>query len=79
MTLLAHWDLIEADLHQVYGIDVEDIPMMQRRTWRWLRTRIMGLLDVPPVFLQVYVGEKSWLEVIPQTRIGYALYPPGRE
>ncbi|MEU9557973.1 hypothetical protein [Streptomyces fumanus] len=43
--------LIEADLHQVYGIDVEDGRadgtggILQRRTWRWLQLRILGLLS----------------------------------
>ncbi|MGQ4358570.1 hypothetical protein [Streptomyces sp. SAS_272] len=36
--------LIEADLHQVYGIDVES-GILQRRTWRWLQLRIIGLLS----------------------------------
>ncbi|WP_018251876.1 hypothetical protein [Salinispora mooreana] len=42
--LLAQWALIEADLHDVYGIDVEDRTLMQTRSWRWLQTRIRGLL-----------------------------------
>ncbi|MYU21193.1 hypothetical protein GTY84_04935 [Streptomyces sp. SID8352] len=42
--LLAQWPLIEADLHQVYGIDVED-GVLQRRTWRWLQVRVLGLLS----------------------------------
>jgi hypothetical protein len=32
---------VEADLHQVYGIDLGD-PLL-RRSWRWLKLRIAGL------------------------------------
>ncbi|MFG2059663.1 hypothetical protein ACGFI9_37195 [Micromonospora sp. NPDC048930] len=42
--MLTHWRLIEADLHDVYGIDVEDRPLMRDRSWRWLEIRISGLL-----------------------------------
>jgi hypothetical protein len=43
-TLLTHWSLIEADLHSEYDIDVEDRQLMRHRSWRWLETRIVGLL-----------------------------------
>lgn len=36
--------LIEADLHQVYGVDVES-GVLRERTWRWLQLRILGLLS----------------------------------
>ncbi|MEV5537459.1 hypothetical protein AB0L13_11415 [Saccharopolyspora shandongensis] len=36
--------MIEADLHEVYGIDVE-AGILRARSWRWLRTRIIGLLS----------------------------------
>jgi hypothetical protein len=42
--LLEQWALIEADLHDTYGIDVED-GILRRRTWRWLQIRILGLLS----------------------------------
>ncbi len=43
--LLAHWALIEADLHEAYGIDFEAEPsVLVTRSWRWLRVRITGLL-----------------------------------
>ncbi|QJT07164.1 hypothetical protein G9272_32040 [Streptomyces asoensis] len=42
--LLAQWPLIEADLHQVYGIDVES-GVLAQRTWRWLQLRILALLS----------------------------------
>lgn len=38
------WELIEADLHQVYGVDVES-GILRERKWRWLRLRITGLLS----------------------------------
>ena len=29
----------------MYGIDLDDRQLLQARTWRWLRARILGLLD----------------------------------
>jgi hypothetical protein len=40
------WDLIEQDLHQYFGIDVGDPDLLANRSWRWLRTRIVGCLGV---------------------------------
>jgi len=37
--------LIEADLHQLYGIDLDDRELLRARTWRWLRVRILGLME----------------------------------
>ncbi|MFI6266161.1 hypothetical protein [Micromonospora sp. NPDC051006] len=42
--MLTRWSLVEADLHDVYGVDVEDRDLMRARSWRWLETRITGLL-----------------------------------
>lgn len=42
--LLEQWLLVEDDLHQVYGIDVAT-GILRERNWRWLRTRIVGLLS----------------------------------
>lgn len=41
--ILTHWLLIEADLHQTYGVDVETPGLLAARTARWLRTRIVAL------------------------------------
>jgi hypothetical protein len=41
--ILAHETAIEADLHQVYGIDYEQV--LDTRSWRWLSLRILGLLS----------------------------------
>ncbi|MGW0134823.1 hypothetical protein [Streptomyces sp. NPDC003299] len=43
--LLDEWPLIEADLHEVYGLDVEAPGLLDTRSWRWLRLRILGLLS----------------------------------
>ncbi|MGR6921133.1 hypothetical protein ACU635_43415 [[Actinomadura] parvosata] len=42
--LLTRWELIEADLHSEYGIDLDQSAVLRGRSWRWLRTRIAGLL-----------------------------------
>lgn len=44
--LLDEWRHIECDL-QDRGIDVDDDQLMTTRSWRWLRTRITGLLADP--------------------------------
>lgn len=41
--LFERWALVEADLHQLYGIDIDDPALMGARNWRWLRTRIIAL------------------------------------
>lgn len=42
--LFEAWELVEADLHQHFGLDLDEIP---DRSWRWLRVRIRGLLYDP--------------------------------
>ncbi|GHE38826.1 hypothetical protein GCM10018785_05460 [Streptomyces longispororuber] len=41
---MEQWPLIEADLHEVYGIDV-GTGVLRGRSWRWLKIRIPGLLS----------------------------------
>ncbi|MFE7017554.1 hypothetical protein ACFVAQ_45045 [Streptomyces sp. NPDC057651] len=43
--ILGEWPLVEADLHEVYGIDVGAPGLLAERSWRWLRVRILGLLS----------------------------------
>lgn len=38
---------MQADLHEVYGIDTADEHLMTTRSWAWLATRIRGLLNHP--------------------------------
>lgn len=40
-----HWNMIEADLQEVYGIDIES-GVLGTRTYRWLIVRIAGLMSV---------------------------------
>jgi hypothetical protein len=37
--------LVEADLHEIYGVDVGAPGLLAARSWRWLRVRIYGLLS----------------------------------
>lgn len=67
--ILTHWADVEADLHERYGLDVEDDDLMTTRSWRWLRTRITGLLKIPPT---VTPDGRA----IAATRVGLALFPP---
>ncbi|MYX36723.1 MULTISPECIES: hypothetical protein [unclassified Streptomyces] len=43
--LLEEWALIEADLHEIYGIDIGAPGILTGRSWRWLRLRVYGLLS----------------------------------
>lgn len=41
--LFSRWPLVEADLHQVYGIDLDNAVQLRSRSWRWLKIRLVGL------------------------------------
>ena len=45
LDVFEHWEHIENDLHQWYGIDVGD-GILERRTYVWLMARVSGLLSV---------------------------------
>lgn len=49
---------------------------MTARSWRWLRIRIIGLLEQPASVVAYQVGDVMKLAQIPATRIGLALNPP---
>lgn len=38
--------MIEADLHERYGIDLDEPGLTRARRWRWLQVRIAALLAV---------------------------------
>lgn len=63
--LREHWDLIERDLQDV-AVDVGDL---QGRSWRWLRERILGLIDRPFSF-------DSFGQPVYANRLQQALYAP---
>lgn len=44
--ILANWDSVETDLHDVFGIDCES-GILVDRTWRWLNLRILDLINRP--------------------------------
>jgi hypothetical protein len=41
--ILEHWDLVEADMHERYGIDLSAPGLLTQRSGRWLAVRICGL------------------------------------
>lgn len=43
--LTDHWDLVDADLHEIYGLDSEDPVVLDERTWGWFKRRLIGLLS----------------------------------
>lgn len=65
---MRRWSLVEADLHDRYGIDLDEPGLLERRSWRWLRVRVEQLLTVPP--------SQYGRAAIHNTRIGHALAPP---
>jgi len=73
--ILNAWDECAADLHERFGIDVEDDELMLGRSWFWLKDRILALLATPPT-VQVKVGKKSKHVILPATRLQWALNPP---
>lgn len=50
--------LVAADLHSVYGIDLADRDLLRRRTWPWLRNRIVGLLSADTRIARALTPEK---------------------
>lgn len=60
----------------MFGIDVDDDALMAARSWRWLRARVLSLLDRPPRYLTFQSGDQMRIESVPTTRVGYALTPP---
>lgn len=44
--ILEHWPLVVRDLAEHARVDVYD-PALDARPWPWLRTHILGLLDIP--------------------------------
>lgn len=43
--ILDEWPLVEADLHETYGVDIAAPGLLDTRSWRWLRVRVLGLLS----------------------------------
>jgi hypothetical protein len=54
--MFRQWGLIEIDLQDI-GIDVEDPDLMERRSWHWLRKRILGLLSKPSRLRAALISE----------------------
>jgi hypothetical protein len=55
---------------------VDDKALMQSRSWRWLRARVLSLLDRPPAFMSFQINGNPRLVQVPSTRLGYVLNPP---
>ena len=43
--MIENWGLLEADMHEVYGIDVSEPGVLSGHSGRWLSRRIAGLLS----------------------------------
>ena len=71
--ILRHWRYVEADLHETFGIDLDEPGLMQSRSWRWLKRRIEQLLTRPP---SIVIGPNGKSLTIHGTRLALALDPP---
>ena len=49
--------MIEADVQERYGIDLSEPGLLERKTGRWLRVRIGGLLAVDSRLRAVAIPE----------------------
>lgn len=57
--ILTRWALVEADLHETYGIDLGERDLLRARSWRWLRVRILGLLAADTRIARAFAPEPS--------------------
>lgn len=44
--MLEEWNKIENDFQQHYGVDLTDPLVRRRRSWRWFKVRLIGLLQI---------------------------------
>ena len=44
--ILEEWELIEADMHEHYHIDLAEPGLLTARSGRWFRTRVRGLFGI---------------------------------
>jgi hypothetical protein len=44
--ILEVWDFVEQDLHQYFQVDLGNPEFLDNRSWRWLRTRVVGCFGV---------------------------------
>lgn len=51
--------MVEADLHECYGLDVGDETLMATRSWRWLRARIVGLLAADTRITRLFTPQEE--------------------
>ena len=67
--------MIEADFQSAYGIDLSEPGLLDRRSARWLRVRISGLLA--PSTTETLIGAKGAV-LLPKctSRLYLALFPP---
>jgi hypothetical protein len=38
--------MVEQDLHHFFGVDLGDPEYLDNRSWRWLRTRVVGCFGI---------------------------------
>ena len=61
-------------MHEHYGIDLAEPGLLERRSARWLKVRIGGLLS--PVTEALVAGDRVVELPRFRSRLHYALYPP---
>lgn len=66
-SLYDHWAEIILDIHELFGVDLDDDDVRARISWHWFETRVEGLIGAPP---------RAWFpdgHAIPSNRLQWAL------
>jgi hypothetical protein len=74
--LLDYWALVEADLHQFYGLNLWHPDSYRAIAWHYLKSRVEQLLAIPPTVIYQPTENGYRRVVMPATRIGLQLEPP---
>lgn len=73
---LDYWALVEADLHQFYGLNLWHPDSYRAIAWHYLRSRVEQLLTIPSTIIYRPTENGYRRQAIPATRIGLQLEPP---
>ena len=57
LRIMEHWALVEADMHEHYGVDLSDAGILDVKSWRWLNVRVGGLLAIPSRLISALAPE----------------------
>jgi hypothetical protein len=61
--IFAQWSLVEADFHEFYNVDLEDVFWV--KSWRWFTVRVDGLLGCDSRLQRHFREDPEPVEVTP--------------